>query len=51
MRRSPGTQAQGEGLLTRVDLTRWIGLIELTVAVGVAYFLAARLSLASARQA
>ena len=46
MRRSPGTQAQGEGLLTRVDLTRWIGLIELTVAVGVAYFLAARLSLA-----
>ena len=29
-----------------VDLTRWSSLIVLTVAVGVAYFLAARLSLA-----
>jgi signal transduction histidine kinase len=31
---------------TGVDLTRWSGLVALAVAVGVAYFLAARLSLA-----
>ena len=39
-------QAQHEPLIAGVDLTRWAGLIVLTVAVGVAYFLAARLSLA-----
>ena len=31
---------------TRIDLTRWVGLIGLAVAVGISYFLAARLSLA-----
>jgi integral membrane sensor domain MASE1 len=31
---------------TGVDLTRWVGLIALAAAVGISYFLAARLSLA-----
>jgi signal transduction histidine kinase len=33
-------------LSTGIDLTRWVGSIGLTVAVGIVYFLAARLSLA-----
>ena len=37
---------RNERLSAGVDLTRWSGLIVLAVAVGVAYFLAARLSLA-----
>ena len=39
-------QVQHELPSTRVDLTRWVGLIGLAVAVGISYFLAARLSLA-----
>ena len=35
-----------ERLSSGVDLTRWVGLIALAVAIGIAYFLAARLSLA-----
>ena len=31
---------------TGIDLTRWVGAIGLAVAVGIVYFLAARLSLA-----
>ena len=46
MQRNPGALAQDGRLLIRIDLTRWISLIGLTVAVGVSYFLAARLSLA-----
>ena len=38
-------QVQHE-LSTGIDLTRWVGSIGLAVAVGIAYFLAARLSLA-----
>jgi integral membrane sensor domain MASE1 len=38
-------QVQHE-LSTGIDLTRWVGLIGLAVAVGIVYFLAARLSLA-----
>src|SRR5712664_2982516 len=33
-------------LSTGIDLTRWVGSIGLAVAVGIAYFAAARLSLA-----
>ena len=40
------TQVQHDPLSTRIDLTQWVGLIGLAVAVGIAYFLAARLSLA-----
>jgi signal transduction histidine kinase len=46
MQQNSGALAGDERLFIRVDLTKWIGLIGLTVAVGVAYFLAARLSLA-----
>ena len=45
MRRIPATQVQHE-LSTGIDQTRWIGAIGLAVAVGIVYFLAARLSLA-----
>ena len=33
-------------LSTGIDLTRWVGSMGLAVAVGIAYFVAARLSLA-----
>jgi signal transduction histidine kinase len=46
MQWNTGTQAQDAGLLTHINLTRWIDLTGLSVAVGVSYFLAARLSLA-----
>lgn len=39
-------QRQHEPQSTAVDLTRWAGLVLLAIAVGIAYFLAARLSLA-----
>jgi signal transduction histidine kinase len=42
---NPRQQAQHE-IPTGIDLTRWVGAIGLAVAVGVAYFMAARLSLA-----
>ena len=45
MRPNPATQVQHE-LSTGIDQTRWIGAIGLAVAVGIVYFLAARLSLA-----
>src|ERR1700693_2138606 len=45
VRRIPATQVQHE-LSTGIDQTRWIGAIGLAVAVGIVYFLAARLSLA-----
>ncbi len=45
MRQNLRKQVQHE-LSTGIDLTRWIGSIGLAVAVGIAYFLAARLSLA-----
>src|SRR5262245_35664408 len=41
--RSPSTR---ERLSAGVDLTRWTGAIALAVAIAIAYFLAARLSLA-----
>jgi signal transduction histidine kinase len=44
--RNLGMQVQHEPLSTRIDLTRWVGLIGLAVAVCVSYYLAARLSLA-----
>ncbi len=43
--RNPATQVQHE-LSTGIDQTRWIGATGLAVAVGIVYFLAARLSLA-----
>lgn len=46
MRQNLRKQVQRELLSTRIDLTRWGGLIGLAVAVGISYFLAARLSLA-----
>jgi signal transduction histidine kinase len=45
VRRIPATQVQLE-LSTGIDQTRWIGAMGLAVAVGIVYFLAARLSLA-----
>jgi len=45
VRPNPATQVQHE-LSTGIDQTRWIGAIGLAVAVGIVYFLAARLSLA-----
>ena len=45
MRQSLRRQVQYD-LATGVDLTRWVGTIGLTVAVGIVYFLSARLSLA-----
>ena len=45
MRQNLGTQVQHE-LSTGIDLTRWVGSIGLAVAVGLVYFVAARLSLA-----
>ncbi len=45
MRQNLGTQVQHE-LSTGIDLTRWVGSIGLAVAVGIVYFVAARLSLA-----
>ena len=45
MQRNPATQVQHE-LSTGIDQTRWIGAMGLAVAVGIVYFLAARLSLA-----
>jgi signal transduction histidine kinase len=45
VRRIPATQVQHE-LSTGIDQTRWIGAMGLAVAVGIVYFLAARLSLA-----
>src|SRR5204863_8386018 len=41
-----GTVARHEPLSMRIDLTGWVGQVGLAIAVGVAYFLAARLSLA-----
>lgn len=46
MRQNLRKQVQRELLSTRIDLTRWVGSIGLAVAVGISYFLAARLSLA-----
>src|SRR5258707_9946326 len=45
VRQNLGTQVQHE-LSTGIDLTRWVGSIGLAVAVGIVYFVAARLSLA-----
>ena len=45
MRQNLRKQVQHE-LSTGIDLTRWVGSIGLAVAVGIAYFVAARLSLA-----
>ena len=45
MRQNLGIQVQHE-LSTGIDLTRWVGSIGLAVAVGIVYFVAARLSLA-----
>jgi signal transduction histidine kinase len=45
VRPNPATQVQHE-LSTGIDQTRWIGAMGLAVAVGIVYFLAARLSLA-----
>jgi integral membrane sensor domain MASE1 len=45
VRQRSGTQVHCD-LATGVDLTRWAGSIGLTVAVGIVYFLSARLSLA-----
>jgi signal transduction histidine kinase len=45
VRQSLRTQVQHE-LFTGIDLTRWVGSIGLAVAVGIVYFVAARLSLA-----
>ena len=45
MRQNPGRQVQHEPS-TGIDLTRWVGLIGLAVAVGIVYFVAARISLA-----
>jgi signal transduction histidine kinase len=45
VQRNPATQVQHE-LSTGIDQTRWIGAMGLAVAVGIVYFLAARLSLA-----
>ena len=45
MRQNPGRQVQHE-LSAGIDLTRWVGSIGLAVAVGIVYFVAARLSLA-----
>jgi hypothetical protein len=39
-------QVRHELLSPGIDLTRWVGLIGLATAVGISYFLAARLSLA-----
>ena len=44
MRQSLRRQVQYD-LATGVDLTRWVGTIGLTVAVGIVYFLSARLTL------
>jgi signal transduction histidine kinase len=46
VRQNPRQQVRHERLSTRIDLTRWLGSIGLGVAVGISYFLAARLSLA-----
>jgi signal transduction histidine kinase len=45
VRQSLRTQVQHE-VFTGLDLTRWVGSIGLAVAVGIVYFVAARLSLA-----
>ena len=45
MRQDLPTQVQ-HGLPAQIDLTRWAGSIGLTVAIGIVYFVAARLSLA-----
>jgi signal transduction histidine kinase len=45
VRQNLRTQVQHE-LFTGIDLTRWVGSIGLAVAVGIVYFVAARLSLA-----
>src|SRR5713101_7596877 len=45
MRQNLRRQVQHQ-LSTGIDLTRWVGSIGLAVAVGIAYFVAARLSLA-----
>src|SRR6266849_453595 len=45
MRQNLRSQVQHE-LSTGIDLTRWVGSIGLAVAVGIVYFVAARLSLA-----
>ena len=45
MRQNLRKQVQHK-LSTGIDLTRWVGSIGLAVAVGIAYFVAARLSLA-----
>ena len=45
MRQNLGRQVQHE-LSAGIDLTRWVGSIGLAVAVGIVYFVAARLSLA-----
>jgi len=42
---NPRTQVQDE-LPTRLDLTQWMGSVALTAAIGIVYFVAARLSLA-----
>jgi integral membrane sensor domain MASE1 len=39
-------RVQHHGLTTSIDLTRWVGGVGLAAAVGVVYFVAARLSLA-----
>jgi signal transduction histidine kinase len=45
VRQNLGIQVQ-HGLSTGIDLSRWVGSIGLAVAVGIVYFVAARLSLA-----
>jgi signal transduction histidine kinase len=44
VRQNPGRQVQHE-LSAGIDLTRWVGSIGLAVAVGIVYFVAARISL------